>query len=118
VPPMRRILLVVAAVGAALTVLSLVQRDWVSVVMFAAFTALLLLYRRSTTSPAAVRARRQAEDAAREWNEHRIDDLARTRRLDPANPQHHVRLIRALRESDRRLDLLTARNLVAGRRED
>lgn len=115
---MRRVLLVVAVVGVALTVVSLVQRDWVSVAMFAAFTALLLLYRRSTTSPAAVRVRRQAEDAAREWSEHRIDDLARSRRLDPANPRHHVRLVRALRESDRRLDLLTAKNLVTGRRED
>jgi hypothetical protein len=114
---MRRILLVVAVVGAALTVVSLVQRDGVSVAMFAAFTVLLLLYRRSTTSPAAERLRRRSEDAAREWSEHRIDDLARSRRLDPANPKHHVRLIRALRESDRRLDLLTARNLVTGRHE-
>ncbi|NAZ83841.1 hypothetical protein GTR02_18690, partial [Kineococcus sp. R8] len=60
----------------------------------------------------------QAEDAAREWNEHRIDDLARSRRLDPTNPRHHVRLIKALREADRRLDLLTAKNLVTGRRGD
>ena len=114
---MRQVLLVVAVVGVALTVVSAVQRDWVSVAMFAAFTGLLLLYRRSTTSPGAVWQRRQAEDAAREWDEHRIEDLARSRRLDPGNPKHHVRLIKALRESDRRLDLLTARDLVTGRRQ-